>query len=65
MNSKYFKYVEGNPSHWSKVKDYALCQYFKFVASLLLFMIDYSDGERNIFVPKVDTVTHRFNEILA
>jgi hypothetical protein len=65
MNSKYIKYVEGNPFPLSKVKDRALCLYFRFVTSLHLFMFDSSNDERNIFVPIVDTVTHRLYYILA
>jgi len=64
MNSKNFKYIKGNTSHWSKVKDHRLCRYFKFFTTLYLFMFDYYDDERNIFVPNVDMVTHPFNEIL-
>jgi hypothetical protein len=58
MRSKYIKYIECFPSHWSKVKDYALCQYFKFVTSVHTFMVDYSEDERNIFVPNVEKLTH-------
>ena len=59
MHSKCIKCIEVNPSHRSKVWDRALLQYFKIVTDVYLFMADYSDDERNIFVPNVDTVTHR------
>ena len=45
MNSKYIKYTEGNPPHWSNVIDRILFHYFEFVTSL--FTVDYSDDERN------------------
>jgi len=52
------KYTRCYPSPWSKVKDHSLCQYFKFITSVHISMFDYSDDERNIFVPKVEKVTH-------
>jgi len=50
MNSKYITYIASNPFPLSKFKEYASCQYFKFVTSAHLFMGDYFDDERNTFV---------------
>jgi len=50
MNSKYITYIAGNPFPMSKVKGYASCKYLEFVTYVHLFMGDYFDDERNIFV---------------
>jgi len=65
MKSKYINYTEGNPFPSSKVKEYPLCQYLKFVTSVHLFKVDYSHEENNIFVPHVDTVARCLYRILA
>jgi len=55
--------MEGNPPHWCNVQDHIWFHYFKFVT--YLFIVDYSDDERNIFVPTVEKVTELLYKILA
>jgi len=60
INQKYIKYIENDPTPWNKVLFST-----SNLSPIYLFTVYYSDDERNIFVPNVDTVTQRFNEILA